>query len=355
MPRIPPVTREMVREELRDVFDEVSAGHVEWRDVLRAFWRDFNAAVDETTELRVREVLDAVNELLAPHLYGDLGRDRACPRCAEGQLSLKGGRFGFFVGCSNYPECRYTRELKADGSDGEAADDGLDEPRELGLDPESDLLVSLRKGPFGLYLQLGEADGDSKPKRASVPKDVSLDALDLNFALKLLRLPRDVGTHPETGKTITAGLGRYGPFLEMDKRYARLASTEEVLTVGLNRAVTVLAEAVESGGRRRGPTELRKLGEHPDDGGPIAVMDGRYGPYVKHGKLNATLPKDKSPEEITLEEALVLLAERAARGPRKKAGGKAKAGAKRKTTTKAKTKSKAKSKKSAGTASVDAD
>ena len=168
-------------------------------------------------------------------------------------------------------------------------------------------------------------------------------------------MPRDVGTHPETGKTITAGLGRYGPFLEMDKRYARLASTEEVLTVGLNRAVTVLAEAVESGGRRRGPTELRKLGEHPDDGGPIAVMDGRYGPYVKHGKLNATLPKDKSPEEITLEEALVLLAERAARGPRKKAGGKAKAGAKRKTTTKAKTKSKAKSKKSAGTASVDAD
>ena len=341
--------------DLEQQLDEVSAGHVEWRDVLRAFWRDFNAAVDETTELRVREVLDAVNELLAPHLYGDLGRDRACPRCAEGQLSLKGGRFGFFVGCSNYPECRYTRALKADGSDSEAADDGLDEPRELGLEPESDLLVSLRKGPFGLYLQLGEADGDSKPKRASVPKDVSLDALDLNFALKLLRLPRDVGTHPETGKTITAGLGRYGPFLEMDKRYARLASTEEVLTVGLNRAVTVLAEAVESGGRRRGPTELRKLGEHPDDGGPIAVMDGRYGPYVKHGKLNATLPKDKSPEEITLEEALVLLAERAARGPRKKAGGKAKAGAKRKTTTKAKTKSKAKSKKSAGTTSVDAD
>jgi DNA topoisomerase I len=300
--------------------DEISAGHVDWRQVLRDFWSDFRKAVDGTAELRVREVLDAVNELLAPHLYPDVGKTRTCPRCGEGSLSLKGGKFGFFLGCSNYPDCRFTRPIgtAADGDGDEAAVDG---PQELGLDPESGLVVSLRKGPFGIYLQLGEGDDGGKPKRASVPKDMALETLDLETALKLLSLPRNVGGHPESGHPIEAGIGRYGPFLRHDGKYARLASTEEVLNVGLNRAVTLLAEAIEKGGRRRGPTELRQLGPHPDDGEPITVMEGRYGPYVRHGKTNATLPRGTEPAALTLDEAVRLIAERAAKGPANRRGG----------------------------------
>ncbi len=346
--------------DLERRLDEVSAGHIEWRQVLADFWRDFSAAVGATAELRVREVLDAVNDLLAPYLYAENGQARGCPGCNKGSLSLKGGRFGFFVGCSNYPDCRYTRPLTAGDNDAEDSGLMLDGPKELGLEPESQLAVSMRKGPFGLYLQLGEPEGDEKPKRASVPKDIAPELVDLAMALQLLALPREVGAHPDSGEMITAGIGRYGPFLRMDGRYGRLTSTEEVLTVGLNRAVTVLAEAANSKGQRRGPTELKNLGAHPDDGEAVAVMDGRYGPYVKHGRINATLPKDKTPDEITLEEALVLLAERAARKGKGKgrAKGKAKPKAKAKTGTKAKTKAKSKAKpkgKVASTASADAD
>ncbi|MDP6705047.1 MAG: type I DNA topoisomerase [Alphaproteobacteria bacterium] len=343
--------------DLERKLDEVSAGQMDWHRVLEDFWREFSAAVGETTELRVREVLDAVNDLLAPYLYPEHGQARTCPGCNEGSLSLKGGRFGFFVGCSNYPECRYTRPLTGADKDADEAGLALDGPKELGMDPESGLLVTMRKGPFGLYLQLGEPEGEEKPKRASVPKDVAPETVDLGLALQLLALPREVGPHPDTGKPISAGIGRYGPFLKLEGRYARLASTEEVLTVGLNRAVTVLAEAAEAKGGRRGSKELRALGEHPDDGAPVAVMEGRYGPYVKHGRINATLPKDKTPDEITLEEALVLLAERAARaGAKKKGRGGAKGGAKSK--AKGKTKAKAKSKakpKAQSAAAADAD
>jgi DNA topoisomerase-1 len=312
--------------DMEQQLDEVSAGNADWRQVLRAFWADFQKAVGETAELRVREVLDAVNELLAPHLYPDKGQARACPRCGEGRLSLKGGRYGFFLGCSNYPECRFTRPLVA-GNGEEAAGEGeLDGPQELGLDPESGLAVSLRKGPFGLYLQLGDAGEDGKPRRASLPKDVSQEVLDLELALKLLSLPRGLGVHPETGLPIETGIGRYGPFLRMDGKYVRLASTDEVLNLGLNRAVALLAEAADKGGRRRGGTELRQLGKHPEDGAPVTLLEGRYGPYVKHGNVNATLPRGTAPDGLTLEEAVRLIAERAAKGPATRRGGRRAAG-----------------------------
>ena len=323
--------------DLEAQLDDISAGRTDWKEVLRLFWRDFHAAVDETTELRVRDVLDAVNELMAPHLYPNDGADRACPACSEGLLNLKGGKYGFFVGCTNYPNCRYTRAvIGADGDDGVI----LDGPKVLGLDPGSGLEVSLRKGPYGLYFQLGEAEEKKKPKRVSLPKDVPPDDVTLELALKLLALPREVGPHPETAKPIVAGIGRYGPFLETDGTYAKLAGTEEVLSIGLNHAVTLIAESGKKGKGRASAKVLRELGEHPEEGGPINVMDGRYGPYVKHGKINATLPKGRDPAEITLDDAITLIRERAAKG---KGGSKRKAPAKKKpaakkSTAKAKTK-----------------
>jgi len=301
--------------DLENRLDEISAGDVDWKVVLREFWRDFSNAVEGTSELRIRDVLTAINELLAPHLYPDGGRARTCPACKVGELSLKGGRNGFFIGCSTYPECRYTRALGE--TDDEAAQLVADGPKVLGDDPVTGLAVSLRKGPFGLYLQLGEAEeGGEKPKRASLPKDVPIDELTLELALQLLRLPREIGDHPETGKPIYAGIGRYGPYLQTDGRYIKLESTHDALTIGLNHAVTKIAEAPARGGGRRGGTELRKLGDHPD-GGEVVIMDGRYGPYVKYKRINATLPKDRAPEEISMDEAVALIQARAERTGRK--------------------------------------
>ena len=330
--------------ELEDQLDEISDGRIDWKAVLREFWERFSAAVDETQELRVRDVFAAVNNSLASHLFGDDSEAaRICPNCKEGQISLKGGRHGFFLGCSNYPDCRYTRALKSGDRDdqAEAFNDG---PVVLGPDPGSGLDISLRKGPYGLYLQIGEADPENKakPKRASLPKDVDVDALDLSLAIALANLPREVGLHPETGKPILAGIGRYGPFLQVDGKYVNLESTAEVLEIGLNLAVTRLAEAKERGRGRNSSRELKALGAHPEDGEPVQIMDGRYGPYVKHKKINATIPKDKDPETLTMEEAVALIVARAERAGKKKASAKKKApakknaGAKKKTATKKK-------------------
>ncbi len=320
--------------DMESRLDEISAGDIEWKSVLATFWAEFSAAVDETKELRVRDVFDAVNDLLAPYLYGDDEGARSCPKCTEGELSLKGGKFGFFVGCSRYPECRFTRPLTGGEDDG-AGDILADGPSILGVDPETKLEVSLRKGPYGLYLQLGEAGEDgAKPKRASLPEDVPSDQLGLTLALGLLRLPRKVGDHPETAKQINAGIGRYGPFLECDRKYARLRNTEDVLTIGLNRAVTELAAAK---GSRTSSSALRELGAHPRDQAPVVVMDGRYGPYVKHGRVNATIPKSMTPEAITLQEAVALIQKKAASGGgkgRAAKGAKSAKGAKAKTTPK---------------------
>ncbi|MCC5640952.1 topoisomerase DNA-binding C4 zinc finger domain-containing protein, partial [Nostoc sp. CHAB 5844] len=308
--------------DLEEKLDKISAGELNWKDVLRDFWQDFFAQIEDTKELRVTNVLDALNEALAPLVFPkreDGSDPRICQVCGTGNLSLKLGKYGAFVGCSNYPECNYTRQLTSDGG-AEAEAGGSNEPRALGKDPVTEEEITLRSGRFGPYIQRGDG---KEAKRSSLPKGWTPASIDLEKALSLLALPRDVGPHPETGKMISAGLGRYGPFVLHDGTYANLESIEDVLSIGLNRAVTVLAEKQSKGPGARGRTAaaaIKELGDHPD-GGAITVRDGRYGPYVNWGKVNATLPKGKDPQDITVEEALVLIAERAA----KDGGGKAKA------------------------------
>ena len=300
--------------DLEEQLDKVSAGEIDWKQVLRDFWRDFTAAIEDVKELRVTNVLDALNELLAPHIFPpkeDGGDARGCPSCGNGQLSLKLGKFGSFVGCSNYPECKYTRPMSpsAEGPEAVPADGVL-----LGVDPETGEKVTRRAGRFGPYLQLGEAVEGEKPQRASIPKGRKPEDITLEEALKLLSLPREVGLHPETGKPIVANFGRFGPFVLHDGTYANLESPEDVFTIGINRAVDILAEKKARGFSRPKPGALKDLGEHPAGGGTIQVMSGRYGPYVKFGKVNATLPKDKDPQSLTVEEAVALIAEREAKG-----------------------------------------
>ncbi|MBS3651388.1 type I DNA topoisomerase [Pseudaminobacter sp. 19-2017] len=299
--------------DLEEKLDEISDGKLVWKDVLRDFWRDFSAAIDEIKDLRVGDVLDALNEELAPLIFpprGDGSSPRACPKCGSGTLSLKLGKFGAFIGCSNYPECGYTRQLGEANGDGEAgaAEDGT---KVLGNDPYTAEEITLRNGRFGPYVQRGEG---KEAKRSSLPKGWTADTIDHEKALALLSLPRDVGKHPESGKMISAGLGRYGPFLLHDGTYANLESIEDVFSIGLNRAVSVIAEKQTKGRGARGgtPAALKTLGDHPD-GGAVTVRDGRYGPYVNWGKVNATIPKGKDPASVTLEEGLALVAEREAK------------------------------------------
>ena len=317
--------------DLEEKLDLISAGTIEWKDVLRDFWRDFIGAVNEIGDLRITEVLDALNDLLGPHIFPateEGGDPRKCPSCGEGRLSLKVGKFGAFVGCSNYPDCRFTRQL-AETGDKAALTDG----KVLGKDPETDLDVSVRTGRFGPYIQLGEAADGEKPKRASIPKGSDPEDIDLERALALLSLPREIGLHPETGKPILAGYGRYGPYVQHDGKYASLSTPEEVFEVGANRAIALLAEKAANRSPR-GATVIKELGDHPQEGGKVQVLSGRYGPYVKHAKINATLPKDRDPEQITMEEAVELIAARAAKGPTKKKVAKKKPTAKKKTAAK---------------------
>jgi DNA topoisomerase I len=299
--------------DLEEQLDRISNNEISWQQVLRDFWRDFIGAVDDIKDLRVAEVLDALDEMLGPHIYpprADGGDVRQCPTCGTGRLNLKAGKFGAFVGCSNYPECRYTRPLAADSA--ESAD------RVLGKDPETGFDVTVKAGRFGPYIQLGDQKDygeDEKPKRAGIPKSTSPGDVDLDLALKLLSLPREIGKHPETGHPITAGIGRFGPFVRHDKTYASLEAGDEVFTIGLNRAVTLIAEKIAKGpgGRRFGANPGRALGDHPTLGA-VAVKDGRYGAYVTAGGINATIPSDKNKDQITLAEAIALIDERAAKG-----------------------------------------
>ncbi|KQU69958.1 DNA topoisomerase I [Aminobacter sp. DSM 101952] len=300
---------------LEEKLDEVSDGKLAWRDVLRDFWKDFSGAVDDIKELRVTEVLDALNEELAPLVFPereDGSNPRICPKCGTGNLSLKLGKYGAFVGCSNYPECGFTRQL--DGPNGNGENGGLEDgTKVLGADPYTNEEITLRSGRFGPYIQRGDG---KEAKRSSLPKGWPAASIDHEKALALLALPRDVGQHPESGKMISAGLGRYGPFVLHDGTYANLESIEDVFSIGLNRAVTVLAEkqAKGKGGRGSTPAALKDLGEHPAGGGNITVRDGKYGPYVNFGKVNATLPKGKDPATVTVEDALALIAEKEAKG-----------------------------------------
>jgi len=301
--------------ELEEELDDVSGGRLDWQKLLDAFWRDFKPKAGEVMDQKPSEITAAIDEFLAPWLYPprpDGSDPRLCPQCGNGRLSLRGGKFGAFIACSNYPECKYTQRFGQAGAEGQANEG----PQELGNG------IELKTGRFGPYL---ERDG----KRASIPKDVGTDGVTPQLAEQLLSLPREIGPHPETGKPITASIGRYGPYLAHDGKYAKLGSTAEVFETGMNAAVSKLADAAAGGSRERGAARepIAVLGKHPASGGDIKVMAGRYGPYVTDGSTNATLPKAMEPKAITLDEAVRLIDERAAKGPptkKKRKGGRSK-------------------------------
>jgi DNA topoisomerase-1 len=291
--------------ELEEELDDVSGGRLDWQKLLDDFWRDFRPKAGEVMDQKPSEITQALDEFLAPWLYpprADGTDPRVCPQCGNGRLSLRGGRFGAFVACSNYPDCKYTQKF---GQGGEQAQS--EGPTELGDG------IMLKSGRFGPYVERGD-------KRASIPKDIPLEDVNTETAEQLLSLPREIGPHPETGKPITASIGRYGPYLAHDGKYAKLGSTAEVFETGMNAAVSKLADAASGGGRQRSASRepIAVLGKHPANGGEIKVMAGRYGPYVTDGTTNATLPKGAKPEAVTLDEAVRLIDERAAKGPSKK-------------------------------------
>ena len=355
--------------DLEQKLDLVSDGKLDWKKLLRDFWNAFVENVDQTKNLKFSEVISALDQDLAPHLFQRVGEDgpdpRACPSCGDGRLSLKLGKFGAFVGCSNYPACQYTRPLVvANGEQGKQEGESSG-PQLLGTDPETSLPITLRRGPYGAYLQLGpaitgepapdsEAEAEApkapespkakskpkkpkvvkeKPKRVSLPKGLQPADVDLTTALRLLALPRDIGMHPDKGEMITAGIGRFGPYLKIGPRYKNLGPEEDVLTIGLNRAVDLLASEGGGAGAERGL--LRAMGEHPADKKPVTLNKGRFGPYVRHGSVMASLSKKQSPDGLTLEEAVALLAAKAAAGPSKGGQFAKKAPAKSAKTTKA--------------------
>lgn len=305
---------------MEEKLDEISAGQVDWRAVMRAFWSEFSAAVEATRDLKIRDVIDALDEDLGPHIFPartDGTDPRACPVCGNGRLGLRLGRTGAFIGCSNYPECRYTRPFGVDSGEGEGA---APAEQELGTDPVTGETVSMKRGPYGFYIQLGEPGTDAKgkptkPKRTSLPNGVSPDSVTLDQALGLLSLPRIVGHDPETGEEITAGLGRFGPYVRCGSVFKSLDKDDDVLTVGMNRALALLADA---------RSRVRELGVHPKDKEPVLVRKGRFGPYAQHGKTVANLPRDVAMEDMTLEDAIALLEEKGkALKPRGAAGRKA--------------------------------
>lgn len=312
---------------LEDELDDVSGGRAEWQAVLAAFWADFKPRTAQVMEFKPSEVTAELDNFLEPYLFpakADGSDPRLCPNCGEGRLALRGGRFGAFVACSNYPDCKFTRRFAQPGGEG---DNGDATPETLGNDPETGLPVERKSGRFGPYIQLGEG---KDAKRASIPKDLPGE-LDLEWALKLLSLPRTIGNHPESGEPIEAAIGRYGPYLKHAGKYARLTSTAEVFETGMNAAVVKLAEAAANGGRpARGAARepLKVLGKHPRTELEIRLMEGRYGPYVTDGETNATIPKSVEKDALTLEEAAQLIDARAAAAPVKK-GAKKKAAPKK--------------------------
>jgi len=332
--------------DLEEKLDDISGGRIGWKKVMRSFWTDFSGAIGETKDLKVSDVIDALDEALGPHFFPpreDGSDPRLCALCGKGRMGLKLGKYGAFLGCSNYPTCRNTQPLAVNGNgDGNGNGQAM-APRNLGLDPATKLPVTARTGPYGAYVQLGPApsaekpveeegakkkkgkkkkDDTPKPKRVSLPKGLDPNLIDLETALKLLNLPREVGKHPESGDMITASIGRYGSYIKMGSRYKNLAEGDDVLNIGLNRAVVLLAEPDKGRFGRGGAKPGKALGEHPGDGKSVTLNSGRFGPYVKWGKVMATVTKAYDPENLTMDQAVEILAAKVAKGPSAK--GKAK-------------------------------
>jgi len=291
---------------LEEKLDDVSDGRLDWRSLMHAFWDEFSKAIEQTRELKISDVVNALDLDLGEHFFpakADGSDPRLCPSCTKGRLGLKLGRYGSFIGCSNYPECQFTRRLAMEGGEGDAEvlKEGM---RTLGQHPETGEDITIRRGPYGLYAQQGEpdpADKKAKPRRTSLPKGMEGDTITLEQALGLLSLPRVVGLHPETKLPLSVGLGRFGPYVKMGSIFGSLDKDDDLLSIGLNRAVDVIARKMAS---------VRVLGQHPKDGADIQVRKGRFGPYVQHGQTVANLPKAVSMDEIALAEALTLLAEK---------------------------------------------
>ena len=315
---------------LEEKLDEVSAGNLNWRSVMRSFWDGFSHAVDQTKDLKISDVINALDQDLGVHFFpvpADGGDPRQCTACGNGRLGLKLGRLGSFIGCSNYPECKFTRNLAVDGG-ADGGDTLKDGQRSLGQDPESGEEITVRRGPFGLYVQQGEAGEDKKikPRRTTLPRGIEGDLLTLDQAVGLLSLPKTVGIHPETQEPIQVGIGRFGPYVRMGALYGSLDKDDDVLAIGINRAVDLIAKKMAS---------VRTLGTHPKDKEFVSVRKGRFGPYVQHGQTVANLPRGTAMDDVTLEEALVLLVEKGKQ--LKPRGGTAKKGAvKKKASAKAK-------------------
>ncbi len=288
---------------LEEQLDDISGGRVDWREVMRAFWQEFSRAVDQTKDLKISDVIAALDQDLGPHFFPsrpDGSDPRACPACADGRLHLKLGRYGSFIGCSNYPACQYTRKLAIESGVDEA--DTLKEGlRVLGQHPETGEDITVRRGPYGLYVQQGEAQEKQKPKRMSLPRGMDGEAITLEQALGLLTLPRQIGLHPETKLPIEAGIGRFGPYVRMGTVYGSLDRDDDVLAIGINRAVDVLAKKLAS---------VRALGPHPADREPVMIRKGRFGPYVQHGQTVANIARGQAMDDVTLDEAVALLAEK---------------------------------------------
>ena len=290
--------------DLENQLDEISDGKLDWKEVIRKFWETFKQLCDETVEKSNREVIDVLDGALGPHFFPPDGNDekRKCPTCNNGRLGIKVGKFGGFIGCSNYPDCKYTVQFNQLNDKDSSS---LSGPKEIGIYPETGEMITLRKGPYGFYIQVGEGTKEKKPKRVSIPKNFEPDAIGLNTAIQLLGLPRKLGFHPETNKTVSAGIGMYGPYILHDKKYKALEKTDNILDIELEKALELISKPTQ-----RGNATLKNFGEHPTEKKNITAHDGKFGPYVKCGKINASLLGDQIIDSLNLEEAIKLIDER---------------------------------------------
>jgi len=290
--------------DLENQLDEISDGKLDWKEVLKKFWETFKYLCDDTIGKSNREVIDVIDGALGPHFFPPDGEDenRKCPTCDNGRLGVKVGKFGGFIGCSNYPDCKYTVQFNQ-LNDKDC--NSLCGPKEIGIYPETNEMITIRKGPYGFYIQVGEGATEKKPKRVSIPKNFEPDEIGLNTAIQLLGLPRKLGFHPETNKTVSTGIGMYGPYILHDKKYKALEKTDNILDIELERAIELIAKPTI-----RGNATLKTFGEHPTEKKNITAHDGKYGPYVKCGKINASLVGDQTIDNLNLEEAIKLIDER---------------------------------------------